>query len=340
MCRIWNVIVGILLLATSLPGLAAQVTLTNGDRLTGEIVAMADGMLVLKTRYAGEVKIHWVDVQGLTSDTAISVMLPDRTLISGPISSPVPGQLQVESAEVGTSAPIALAGIRYLNPSPQVLGVSPEISGRANLGVSVAQGNTKTQRVHADTETVIRYRQSRYTLGAVFNQAADDGSQTEYNVLGYGKYDYFIGKKTYLYANALFNKDKYQDLALRTTLGLGAGYQFWDTPQRSLSLEGGFSYINDDYYLGADSSYPSARWSVDYKQLLFGSPVQFFHFHEGYIGLEDVADFLFRSNTGLRIPVSKNLAATAQIDADFNNTPAPGAKRLDRRYLLSLGYHW
>ena len=340
MCRIRNIIVCVLLLVTSLPGWAAQVTLANGDRLTGEVVAMADGVLVLKTSYAGEVKIQWADVQGLSSDTAVSVMLPDRTLVSGRITSPAPGQLQVESAEVGTSTPIALSGIRYLNPSPQVLGVSPDISGHVDVGVSIAQGNTKTQRVHADTETVIRYRQSRYTLGAVFNQAADDGSQTEYNVLGYGKYDYFIGKKTYLYANALFNKDKYQDLALRTTLGLGAGYQFWDSLQRSLSLEGGFSYINDDYYLGADSSYPSARWSLDYKQQLFGSPVQFFHFHEGYIGLEDVADFLLRSKTGLRVPLAKNLAATAQFDADFDNTPAPGARRLDRRYLINLGYHW
>jgi putative salt-induced outer membrane protein YdiY len=340
MRRILSVIVCLLLAAS--PGFvpAAQVTLVNGDRLTGDVVTMTDGVLVLKTAYAGEVKIHWTDVQGLVSDTAVSVMLQDRTQVSGRISSPASGQLQVESAEIGTSAPIALAGIRYLNPSPQVLGLSPEISGRANLGFSMAQGNTKTQKVHADAETVIRYRQSRYTLGAVFNQAADDGSQTEYNVLGYGKYDYFIGKKTYLYANALFNKDKYQDLALRTTLGVGAGYQFWDTPERSLSLEAGFSYINDDFYLGQDSSYPSARWSVDYKQMLFGSPVQFFHFHEGYISLEDAADFLFRSNTGLRIPLSKNLAATAQFDADFDNTPAPGAKRLDRRYLLNLGYRW
>ncbi len=330
----------ILLALVPVAGQAARVTLVNGDRLSGDVVALADGVLVLKTSYAGEVKINWSEVQALDSDTPVSVMLKDRSLVRGTISSPAPGQLQVDSDQVGQSSPIALTGISYLNPSEQVLGIRPDISGRANLGFNLSRGNTKTRRTHADAETVIRYQQSRYTLGAVFNEAADDSSQTEYNVLGYGKYDYFVGKQTYLYANALFNKDKYQDLALRTTLGLGAGYQFWETTERSLSLEGGLSYINDDYYTGTDSSYPSARWAVDYKQILFGSPVQFFHFHEGLISLDDVADFLFRSNTGLRIPLATNLAVTAQIDADFDNTPAPGAKRLDTRYLLNLGYHW
>ena len=139
MCRIRNIIVCVLLLVTSLPGWAAQVTLANGDRLTGEVVAMADGVLVLKTSYAGEVKIQWADVQGLSSDTAVSVMLPDRTLVSGRITSPAPGQLQVESAEVGTSTPIALSGIRYLNPSPQVLGVSPDIT---SMSVSASRRAT------------------------------------------------------------------------------------------------------------------------------------------------------------------------------------------------------
>jgi putative salt-induced outer membrane protein YdiY len=319
---------------------AAQVTLVNGDRLTGEVVSLADGVLVLKTTFAGDVSIAWSEVQALQSDTAVSVMLKDRTLVNGRLSSPAPGQLQVDSAQVGQSSPVALADIGYLNPSKQVLGTGPDVTGRVNLGFNMAQGNTETQRTHLDAESIVKYLQSRFTIGAVFNEAADSGTQTEYNVSGYSKYDYFVGEKTYLYANALFTKDKLQDLALRTSLGLGAGYQFWDTPERSLSLEGGLSYINEDYETGADSSYPSARWSVDYKQLLFGSQLQFFHFHEGYVGLSDFSDFFFRSNTGLRVPVAKNLAATAQLDLDFDNTPAPGAERQDTRYLVTIGYTW
>ena len=38
---------------------ADEVMLKNGDRLSGDILKMGEGILVLKTTYAGEVKIDW-----------------------------------------------------------------------------------------------------------------------------------------------------------------------------------------------------------------------------------------------------------------------------------------
>ncbi len=32
--------------------------------------------------------------------------------------------------------------------------------------------------------------------------------------------------------------------------------------------------------------------------------------------------------------------ATAEIDVDWDNTPAPGNDRVDTRYLFNLGYGW
>ena len=45
----------------------------NGDRLTGVVVKMEDGVLTLKTDYGGEIRISWVEVTAVTSTTPMQV---------------------------------------------------------------------------------------------------------------------------------------------------------------------------------------------------------------------------------------------------------------------------
>ena len=49
---------------------AEQVTLKNGDHLSGSIVSMDGKKLVIKTSYAGEVSIDWAESLGNPSPLA------------------------------------------------------------------------------------------------------------------------------------------------------------------------------------------------------------------------------------------------------------------------------
>ena len=55
------------------PAWADTVWLNNGDRLSGEILLLDGGKLVLKTKYAGRVLIDWKDVSTLSSDKPLLV---------------------------------------------------------------------------------------------------------------------------------------------------------------------------------------------------------------------------------------------------------------------------
>ena len=57
----------ITLVAFSSSLFADQVTLKNGDRLTGEIVKSDAKTLVLKTEAAGDVTFQWSAIDGVTS---------------------------------------------------------------------------------------------------------------------------------------------------------------------------------------------------------------------------------------------------------------------------------
>ena len=164
--------------------------------------------------------------------------------------------------------------------------------------------------------------------------------ETRSSALAYMKYDHFLTKQWYAYANGSFNKDKFKDLKLRTTLGAGAGYQIWDSEQTNLSVEGGLNYVNTDYDLGMDEDYPAARWSLKFDHYLFGNWLQLFHFHELFVNMRDTSNTFVRTQTGLRMPLGAGLAASLQFNADYENKPASGRAKLDRGYLLNLGYQW
>jgi len=70
---------------------AEQVTLKNGDRLSGAIVSMDGKKLVIKTTYAGEVSIDWAEVSEFSSaKDPLVVTKADKQVVSGPVMTEGP----------------------------------------------------------------------------------------------------------------------------------------------------------------------------------------------------------------------------------------------------------
>jgi putative salt-induced outer membrane protein YdiY len=320
--------------------LADEIVLANGDRLSGKIVRKESDTLVLNTAYAGDLNIKWADVRRITTDAPIKVYFEDGSKLIGMLRSEEDGSVIVTSDETLASAPIPLANLRFINPSAEISGEGVKLSGHINAGLSSSSGNTVAERYFVDTEAVARTRDSRYTLGARAAHTEDRGLETESNWIGYMKYDDFFTTKWYGYANGNFENDKFKDIQLRSTLGIGSGYQFFESEKTNLSLEGGLTYVSTDYIAATDDNYPAARWAVKYDHQLFATKIQFFHSHEAYVGIEDVKKTFVRSQTGLRVPLLKSLNATAQYNVDWDNNPTAGRVRTDKMLLLTLGYIW
>jgi len=92
--------------------------------------------------------------------------------------------------------------------------------------------------------------------------------------------------------------------------------------------------------LSPDESDPAARWSLKFDHFAFDNRLQFFHFHELLVDIRESRRTLLRTQTGLRMPLGAGVAASLQVNADYENVPAPGRAKLDRNYLLNLGYRW
>jgi len=319
---------------------ADEIVLANGDRISGKILRKENGTLTMKTPYAGELTIKWGDVRRISTDTPISLYLTDQSKIEGSLRSEEDGSIIITPDGAAPSAPIPLAQVGVINPSAEISGEAAKITGHINAGLSSTSGNTQTRKMYADAENVIRRSGDRLSLGARGADTQDHSQQTESNWFGYIKYDRFFSKKWYGYANSDFENDRFKDIRLRATAGLGSGYQFLETPATNLSLEGGLTYVRTDFIVAPNDSYPAGRWAVKFDHRLFGTKHQFFHMHEAVVSLEDPSNVFVRSQTGLRIPLKDRLNATAQYNVDWDNKPTNGRVRTDKGLLLTLGYTW
>lgn len=317
---------------------ADEVWLKNGDRITGKVVSMEEGTLVFNTTYAGDLSIQWGEVISLKTDEPIRVVLGDETTAQGPVTPGDAGELKLKAEQLSEPLTVDLANIKTINPKPPKPPLTTTL--RLNLGASFASGNTDRQDIYADGEFMARTQHNRYTIGGRYLRSESDDVKTEDRAMGYMKYDHFFTKKWYAYANTSAEKDEFKDIDLRYTLGVGAGYQFIESARTNLSLEGGVSYVDENYIVAEDNSFTAGRWGLRFEHFLLPESLQYFLYHTGLQSIEDSEDLILFTQTGFRIPFYKNLNITAQVNWEYDKSPSPGKKESDYLYVLSLGYQW
>jgi len=318
---------------------ADEVRIKNGDRITGTIVTMENKQLTVKTSYAGEVLIQWEQVDSIETDLPVHVVLGDKTSAHGVL-------MTTKTGELGLATPHVLEPLRF--PVAQVEAVNPsteppvKLAGRVNAGTDVRKGNTDIETYHIEGELSARTEKNRGTVSAEANREVESQKKTAENWLLYTSYDHFLTRGWFFYTNANFEQDDFKDLNLRTTLGAGSGYQFFESEAVNLSVKGGLAYVNEDYSVDDDQDnyYKAGLWGVKYDQYFFEKLFQCFHHHEGTVSLENTQDIMIRTRTGLRIPLRKGFNTTVQYNWDWDNSPAPDNDRVDERYLVTLGYAW
>lgn len=82
-----SVLAGVFLFFCALGAHADQVTLKNGDRLSGSIVKSDGKTIQLKTEFAGDVNIEWDAVTAIVSSQTLHLALKDGQTIVGTVST-------------------------------------------------------------------------------------------------------------------------------------------------------------------------------------------------------------------------------------------------------------
>lgn len=316
--------------------LADTVLLDNGDRLSGRVLSLEADTLVLETAYAGELKLPWARVTRVETDGAVRVRLDDGSELDGRLLGAEDGETRIELGDLGRTEALAYSRIAAINPPRH-----PDrtvVTARVALGGSAASGNSDAQSFHLDGEVVARNPSQRVTLGGEVNEAERDGESSASNWRAGLKYDHFLAKRSYVYANTQFQRDRQADLDLRSTLGLGAGRQFFDRHDLRLALEGGVSLVSEDYGSAEDQRFPGARLAFNYEQAFWQGKLTLFQNSDLLLSLEELEDYLLQTRTGVRLPVGNGLSFGGQVNYDYDAVPAAGKKSSDTALIFKLDY--
>ena len=313
------------------PAAADQVTLANGDRITGTVASLAGNTLAVTTPN-GALRIPWATVTALVIDDPILVTVGT----AAPVEVRIAAGDAAGRAVLNPGGPVELTQIAGLaRPMP-----ATTVVGGANAGMVATGGNTDVSSARLDGDVTVRQLANRYTAAAAVNRAKDKGVETADNWNTAFNYDRFLTERLFINTNTIFTNDRFRDLDLRTALGAGLGYQVLQTPRVQLTANGGLGWVNENFDVAEDESYTAARESATLDIFIVPERIQFFHQHNGYFGVTGEDNLFVQMKNGVRLGLVGGLVTTIQHDLDYDRSPAPGTKNTDRTFALTFGYRF
>lgn len=237
----------LLLLALLLSGNALAdrktdvVTLYNGDRMTGEIKAMRNGLLSFATDAMGTVSIEWKEVASIDSDYYYELRLSSGDRLFGGIGSGErPGTIAFADAQ-GRTVLAALA-ITELRPIETKRLDRIDMYLSANYSFTKASGVQQSE-FNADidyaTENAINSLDSRLTLSAT-----DDESSASSRV-SFGRKSWTENSKYFRNLSLGFESNDELGVEARYLVGLGVGRFLIDTNQRRFNAGIGMQVLEE-----------------------------------------------------------------------------------------------
>jgi Protein of unknown function, DUF481 len=341
---------------------ADQLTLKNGDRLTGAIVKSDAKTLVLKTDYAGDLNIKWDVVSAIVSSQTLHLALKDGETIVGTVSTSN-DKFEVTTKDSGeVAAPIA--DIVAVRDDAEQKAYDDEIdrlrhphlgdfwSALLDTGLSLTRGNSESlsYTLNGKAARVTESDKISVYTTAIYSNSTVNGvnSTTAHAVRGGVRGDLNVSDKYFIFALTDLEYDQFQDLDLRAVFGGGGGYHVIKSKNTTFDVFLGGTYDTD--FFGAVPATPTVPaipavtrriGEIDLGES-FNAKVnnrttitQIFSF---YPDLSNTGQYRFQWDSTGATKVKNWLSWQVTFSDRFLSDPLPGFKKND--LLLSTGFRF
>jgi putative salt-induced outer membrane protein len=259
--RKFEVVTFILFLGLAPAVLADQITLKNGDHLTGTVVKSDGKTLVLHTEFAGDVTLQFAAITQITTDKPLHVALKNGQTVVGPITtsdgkievapgSGTPVEAPKESVVAIRNDADELAYEKALHP-----GLLQGWNGGAAVGFSLTRGNSQTENLSLAFNAARATKNDKlslYTNAVYGNNQLATPSTTANTEAGGIRYDRNINPRAFGFVGADFSSNALQELNLRSVGSVGLGYHAIKNDQTTLDLLAGGNFTDENYSEPAD----------------------------------------------------------------------------------------
>ena len=270
---------------------ADQVTLKNGDRITGTIVKSDVKTVGLHTDYAGDVTLKWDAVQSIQTNEPLHVELQNGKTEVGTVTTS-DGKLDIATAAGNVEA--AKSDVKNVRNGAEQTAYEKTLNPGLlrgwktglNAGFALTGGNSETTNLSVGfigTRQTLHDKLGLYanSVYAKNNVAGAIPSTTANTEAGGLRYDHDVTKDMFGFVGADFFAEALQGLNLRSVFGGGAGLHAIKNDCTTLDLLGGVGF-NQEYFAFAPS-YSSGEFLLGdalnvrlTKALAFTQAFQFF----------------------------------------------------------------
>src|SRR5947208_4781388 len=227
---------------------ADVIVMKNGDRITGEVKRLENGVLKVDLDYVdGTLSISWLKVARLESKALFLVQLEDGTIYSAKVitaqgSTPLNFQIQPEDQPSFTVEESRV--VRMTQTSESLL---HRFSANVTLGATYSKGNNATQY---NIGSAVDYTETRWggDLNYSSNLASNTGAPTTTrNQVDLAVYRILPWKKYFYEGTAGFLQSSVQGIDRQATFGLGLGRFLKNTNLIRFTILGGLGWQTTNY---------------------------------------------------------------------------------------------
>jgi len=348
--KVWCLVFSVLLVA-QLTAHAEQVSLKNGDHLSGDIVSMDGKKLVIKTTYAGNVSIDWSEVSQFSSDKdTLVVTKADKQLVSGTVTSEGENVLIATAGGVQTIPRTDVATMR--SPADQAAyekslhpGIMEGWAGGGSLGFALARGNSQTTNLALGFNAARKTTKDTWTVIANQLYSTDNklNATTANSFIGLIRYDRNIAKRWFIYGVFSGMYDELQDLNYRFLPGAGIGFHAIATARTTLDLLGGFGYTRESYYDGTINNLATGTLGDEFvykitKSTTFTQNLYYLPSFNNPDPSSGVSNYRVNFTAGLATKLNGWLTANANFLDQYVSQPVSGNNKNNVILTTGLGF--
>lgn len=309
-----------------------KIFLKNGDRISGRVLSVERDILVIRTPYAGTLRIARTSVKKIVPPLSLRITLKTGEVVDGDTHTFSQNSISLSLNEESRNI-----------PNEQIWGL--EIKGREKspwsgniaAGMGLTQGNSDIFSLNIQGALLreTARKQFRFKGSQVFKRS--DGSTDANRADGEVKFAYFRDPIWFSFIRERLETDADADVDIRSDSTFGLGARVIDRKAMRLEFELGPGYGFTRFDGGDREEAVTGRIGA-YLRTFFWKIIKFEFEPEFIQSFDDGDNFLIRADASLTFPIQEKLNFVLSVKERFDNTPAEGHERNDLSVFSNLQY--
>ncbi|MFZ1701226.1 MAG: DUF481 domain-containing protein [Pyrinomonadaceae bacterium] len=334
--KIYWIFVPAILCSFALQIAAGEITLKNGDRLTGKIVEESDEAVVIETEYAGKVRVARSFIEKLTATTAEA----EPAAEAKPTAETKPVEPKSATAETDASVtpPAAAKAKNSDGIGNRLRKFAAGWDGNANIGFSYTNGNAKnvTMATSFRAAKVSPNDGLMIYVRSLWNSNHGSHVTTQNAYWGGARYDRTIDKRVFGFISYDFERDKPKKLNFRSVVGGGIGHRTIKNDRTQLEFLVGGAW-NRTWRDDGGTDTPEGLAGFTLKQKL-NHRLRFQNSFTYFQNVTDKHEFRSLLDATLTVDITPRIGFIFSVGDRFNNDPIGTSQKND--FLFTTGLKW